>query len=634
MWPRNRWLLAASVAGLLLALPVCARADWTTIGGNPEHTSALESSSLKPPFKVLWSKTFPVAGATKEDVGWRGPEQGYHFPLYEQATYPVIGDGEIILGTSNSGNPQHYEIHAFNEQTGQPLWTYVDPEEASGAHLALDGTHLVADGLGLKRSLVAFDVATGSILWTRAGDSSEPLVATGGIVYFVEAFIGAELIAASEETGQVLWEGSMFSDTRSGPTISGGLIYVMGSDFWGSNGERSPDGYVFDESTGALLRRYSADSGEADDGCSGPVVFNDGRLWTGECGFNQLEQPYGDIVNAQSGVSEGHYISSALNSVVLDGEEQLQLVEHDECEPVPDPIDPTYCEYVFRSATLTAQEEPSGKALWTFNGDGQLDSGPIRVGHDVYVGSASGKLYALDDQTGQPVWSISMPDGFRPEYYEQGSGPTGMAADGDVLAIVAGDSLTILTPSTSSSPPSGSSAGAEESSGVTGAGTGAPGSEASSKATSETQANPAVTPSSEDASNSGSITPGGTGTPTSSPPAGGSTTSAVHDCLERGQPRSRRLGRGDLKIEIALHCPLGVAVHAMVDYTTPGSGPHSRHTSFISRITHVAGRPEIVLSTVVAVQTLRRLQRLGVHRLTIDIAPTAPRERGFSLGLS
>ncbi len=612
---RNRAaeLFVMAMVGFLSLFASSASADWTTIGGNAQHTSALESSSLKPPFKVLWGTTFPVPSGTKEDVGWRGPEQGYHFPLYEQATYPVIGDGEIILGTSDSGSPQHYEIHAFNEQTGQPLWSYVDPEEASGAHLAIDGNHLLVDGLGSNRSLVAFDATTGSILWTRAGDSSDPLVATGGIVYFVEAFEGAELIAASEQTGQVLWEGSMFSDTHSGPTISDGLIYVMGSDFWESNGERSPDGYVFDESTGALVRRYSADSGEADDGCSGPVVFNEGRLWTSECGFNQLEQPYGDIVNAQSGTSEGHYIASALNSVVLDGEEQLQLIEHDECEPVPDPIDPTYCEYVFRSATLAAQDEPSGKAMWTFNGDGRLDSGPIRVGHDVYVGSASGKLYALDDHTGQTVWSTSMPDGFRPEYYEQGAGPTGMAADGNVLAIVAGDSLTILTPSTSSSPASDESdEGSAGSAGTTDAGASPTGNSA--------------TPS--------NLTTAGVNKQDPSPTFTNLTpSSASRDCVAHGRPRSRRLREGALKIEIALRCPLGVAVRATVGYVRPSRDPRS-DTSPITQVSQIADRPEIVLSTEVPARTLRHLRRLGVRALAISLTPTAPRDLESELPLA
>jgi outer membrane protein assembly factor BamB len=583
-------VLLLSVAALLLAVPAWARADWSSIGGNPEHTSALESSMLEPPFKVLWSKTFPVASSTKEDVGWRGPEQGYHFPLYEQATYPVIGDGEIILGTSDSGNPQHYEIHAFSEQTGQSLWSYVDPEEASGAHLALDGGYLVADGLGLKRSLVAFDAVTGSILWTRAGDSSEPLVATGGIVYFVEAFIGAELIAASEETGQVLWEGSMFSDTRSGPTISGGLIYVVGSDFWGSNGERSPDGYVFDQSTGALLRRYSADSGEADDGCSGPVVFNDGRLWTGECGFNQLEQPYGDIVNAQSGVSEGHYIDSALNSVVLDGEEQLQLVEHDECEPVPDPINPTYCEYVFRSATLTAQDEPSGKALWTFNGDGQLDSGPIRVGHDVYVGSASGKLYALDDQTGQPVWSMSMPDGFRAEYYEQGSGPTGMAADGDVLAIVAGDSLTVL---------------------------------ASSEAVAAPADEPGATPV---LSATGIASTAGSAGARAQPPVGSgqpASPGASRLCYTEGSPRVHELRGDGLEMQVRVHCPVGISLAATVSYTRSGRGSDRARTVTVARVRRTATNPQTILTFVVPIRSLRTIERLGIRSLAVKVDPSA-----------
>ena len=56
------------------------------------------------------------------------------------------------------------------------------------------------------------------------------------------------------------------------------------------------------------------------------------------------------------------------------------------------------------------------RRLWSFTGDGGLDTAPNAVGNTVYVGSSSGELYGLSVTNGSVVWStnvgspISAPD--------------------------------------------------------------------------------------------------------------------------------------------------------------------------------------------------------------------------------
>src|SRR4029078_3620365 len=54
--------------------------------------------------------------------------------------------------------------------------------------------------------------------------------------------------------------------------------------------------------------------------------------------------------------------------------------------------------------TLRARDVDTNAVLWSFAGDGQLQSALLGVNNYVYAGSASGKLYAVNAATGQQVW--------------------------------------------------------------------------------------------------------------------------------------------------------------------------------------------------------------------------------------
>jgi hypothetical protein len=54
--------------------------------------------------------------------------------------------------------------------------------------------------------------------------------------------------------------------------------------------------------------------------------------------------------------------------------------------------------------TLRGRDVETNAVLWSFAGDGQLQSAVLAVNDNVYVGSASGKLYAVNAATGAQVW--------------------------------------------------------------------------------------------------------------------------------------------------------------------------------------------------------------------------------------
>ena len=56
---------------------------------------------------------------------------------------------------------------------------------------------------------------------------------------------------------------------------------------------------------------------------------------------------------------------------------------------------------------LEAYDVNTHSLLWSFAGDGSLQSAVLVVNDYVYVGSATGKLYAVDAATGQKVWETN-----------------------------------------------------------------------------------------------------------------------------------------------------------------------------------------------------------------------------------
>src|SRR6185295_15420492 len=61
--------------------------------------------------------------------------------------------------------------------------------------------------------------------------------------------------------------------------------------------------------------------------------------------------------------------------------------------------------YFLNWQTLEARDISSGILKWSFVGDGTLSSAPIVVNGIVYIGSTSGKLYALNANSGTNVWT-------------------------------------------------------------------------------------------------------------------------------------------------------------------------------------------------------------------------------------
>lgn len=157
---------------------------------------------------------------------------------------------------------------------------------------------------------------------------------------------------------------------------------------------------------------YAASGCEGGGGAT-PVVA-DGTLYAPD-GFGAYS---GDELNAETGKLVGTYTADNPPAIVNgDG-------------------------YFLQSGTLYGVALSNNGILWSFTGDGTLDTSPIVVNQYVIVGASSGNLYALDRTNGRQVWNVNV-GGTIPSGAGWGAGIplSGLSAGHGLLVVPAGDSV-------------------------------------------------------------------------------------------------------------------------------------------------------------------------------------------------
>ena len=87
-----------------------------------------------------------------------------------------------------------------------------------------------------------------------------------------------------------------------------------------------------------------------------------------------------------------------------------------------------------QSETLRGVNPQNGQVLWSFAGDGGVQSTPLVVNQTIYIGSNSGTLYGLN-ASGQQIWSTQVGAAIPAPDEQNATLTTGMGA-GDGLLIV------------------------------------------------------------------------------------------------------------------------------------------------------------------------------------------------------
>ena len=274
--------------------------------------------------------------------------------LGSPTSYPLIAGGKVFVVAGTM-------LHALNGATGATVWGPIDL--GNSPSIAYESGRVF--GVNHEGLLRAFDAANGSQVWTRqlAGQSfTSPPTALGGTLY-VNGF--PTLYAVSTQDGSVKWSKPNAGGDHSSPAVTTNGLYVS---YICSALGLSP-------STGNTIWELPSN-------CFGlggrtPAYYN-GRVYIRE---------------------------HQLGNLALDAGTGTPVAE---IKTIPAPAFHGSTGFYFNVPNLEARDISSGALKWSFSGDGTLQTPPIVVNGNVYIGSSSGKLYALNENTGANVWTGSV----------------------------------------------------------------------------------------------------------------------------------------------------------------------------------------------------------------------------------
>ena len=357
---------------------------------NATHTGSVTSPGLTPPLKQKWVVNFG-----------------------QPISYPLIADGRVFVAVKDpAGNGTN--LFALDATNGALVWSApLGGETPWSAACYENGRVFAFNGSGLLR---AFDAATGNLIWSAqiggAIDNAPP-TAFQGVVYVSATF---KVWAISADTGAVLWTKSVVNGDTSSPAVTNDGLWVSYA---------CPNVYKLNPATGAQIWLYwpmcSGGGGKT------PAMYQ-GRLY--------VRDTSDYIFDAETGTIIGNF--NAKNTPAFSGSRGFFL-------------DGSHGLGSF--GTLRARDVNTNTVLWSFAGDGQLQSGVLVVNDYVYVGSASGKLYAVNAATGQQAWVTTA--GTSIPYVDEHnvSQPTTSFAAADGLLVIP-TSTTLVAYEVDTTPPS------------------------------------------------------------------------------------------------------------------------------------------------------------------------------------
>jgi outer membrane protein assembly factor BamB len=318
---------------------------------NVVHDGSDPASPLVAPLTLKWRRDLRGSGVTA-------------------ISYPLIAQGLVFVTTTTTG-PNGIEIlMALDAHTGTTVWSANVNGTFGFANAAYDsGKVFVVNFDGLTK---AFDAATGTLLWSvllpyPSYAFTSPPTAVNGIVYIGGAGFGGDVYAVNETNGAVLWTMPVESGDDSSPAVSAGKVFVSYA---------CPESYAFNAVTGQQLWHSYLCCGGG--GGSTPVVHT-GRVYIRD---SYCTQTNGVVLDANTGAVIGGFNSDTLPAFFGN----LALFP--------------------QSGTLVAVNS-NGQVLWSFAGDGALQSAPVVVNQTIYIGSRFGMLYGLN-ASGQQIWSTQV----------------------------------------------------------------------------------------------------------------------------------------------------------------------------------------------------------------------------------
>lgn len=320
----------------------------------------------------------------------------------------MIADGQVYV-TVAAGSAT--VLYGLDPVSGNTVWQAAIPGQLPVSSPAYDDGQLFV--VNLSGLVEAFDAGTGAPHWStqlpREWIFPWPPVAAGGMVFIGGQGSAGQIYAVKEKNGGIAWQS--FVNDAGTPVAYGKLVAIA-----------SPceQYYGFAARSGEWL--WSDESLSSSGGGFTPVYY-DGQLFVRDDCFGFENQ----VLNAKTGVTRGSFKAVLAPSFfTLGGSDYIVALA---------------------DGKLSATAVGSASPLWIFRGDKQLSTAPLVVNTYVVEGSASGKLYVLNEADGTKVASYDV--GAAIEAPQEGGYDqplTGLGAADGVLIVPAGSQLVAFAP--------------------------------------------------------------------------------------------------------------------------------------------------------------------------------------------
>lgn len=333
---------------------------------------------------ISWPQLQYDAGHTGDHPDATGPKQAVEIDWQfdtggeVQADSYALSNGTLFVESTND------KVTAIDATTGQEQWSFSGSDIFNQCPAVVDGSVFA----GSDSTLYAFTADTGEVEWEfgHSDALSSPTVA-GGTVYIISF---GDLYAVNSSTGEQEWQtgvdGSGLSRT---PTVGGGNVYAgTGND---------NEVYAFDKDSGSVQWSLTVD-----DDVFAPPAYSDGAVYfkplsvlyavDAQTGDIIWEKDIGGRAGSPTVTNDTIYVSGNSGIHALDvatGDEQWTNSEFFKTTIL------NYADGVLYTGDIGAIDAETGESLWSYSIPDTHYGAPVPAGDYIYMGSYNGNMYAL-----------------------------------------------------------------------------------------------------------------------------------------------------------------------------------------------------------------------------------------------
>ena len=324
-------------------------------------------------------------------------------------TAPLVVDETVYVG-SQSGT-----VSAVNTETHQIRWEFKTGGWVMSPAAWEDGVVFVSGGA----KLYALEAATGAVIWEKAiGEFWGPHAVASGVIYAGNQ--DRSFYALDAGTGATLWSFATGDDGWSAPAITDDSVFF---------GNRLSQLFALDARTGELRWTF-----EAEDWTTTDPVVTDGVVYLAVGNHDRRDGPrplY--AIDSKTGEELWRFEADGrLLTAPAPGSQILYFVSFPGTVYALTPAKIEAIQYRGDPGRSGVYDEPAPDAFTGVKWQRSFDEDayfPMYANETLYIGTASGKLLALDPESGDERWS-----------YSTGNGPIlAVAVAGDLVYFGAGD---------------------------------------------------------------------------------------------------------------------------------------------------------------------------------------------------